>query len=155
MCWVGFMYSWTGSSEPNHSYPNLPSKFFVHLKLSYLSTGHPTLTDQACATVPSRLVSTMLSPLPLVLKRWKKLLLTRWKVRCAAASWSCAYFLEVWGLIGIWKPSIPAGSEDLTLAIHKHSFQCARLVLLIPRIVLILFICPHSLLAHYCRFIVN
>ena len=41
----------------------------------------------------------------------KKLLFTRWKVHCTAASWPRACPLEVRCLIGIWKLSIPKSHD--------------------------------------------
>ena len=50
--------------------------------------------------------------LTISVERWKKLLLTRWKVHCTAASWSRTCPPEVGRLIGIWKPSICSSFVD-------------------------------------------
>ena len=151
-CWVGFMYSWTGSSGPNHSYPSLPSKFFVHLELSYLSTGHPWGLHwtshphwPGLCHCPIQASKHYVESLTISAEKIKESASHKVKgllcsclliIRLPSGSKRFNWHLETIHNCWEWR---------LTLAIHKHSFQCACLVLLIPRIVLILFICPHSL----------
>ena len=64
----------------------------------------------------------------------KKLLFTRWKVHCTAASWPRACPLEVRCLIGIWKLSIPKSHDchgqwlwmEVSIAVQLHMLlhQC-------------------------------
>ena len=59
--------------------------------------------------------------LPLVVKDKKKLLLSRWKVRCIAASSSCVCPPEVGQLIDIWKPSIVGHNIDRCIVLRDCS----------------------------------
>ena len=62
--------------------------------------------------------------LPSVLKNKNDLFLSRWKVRCTAASWSYVCPLEVECLIDIWKASIYLEIVPLCILIGSLCAKC-------------------------------
>ena len=72
----------------------------------FTSGGEKSVSGFSAAACKIQASKYYIKSLPLVLKDKKKLLLSRWKVRCTAASWLCVCPPEVECLVDIWKPSI-------------------------------------------------